>query len=85
MLNNECHKQPQAGPYHVCNCKHMKVRSIKVIDNKVYTISLVRTIWNASLVTALKGKGRYQMVRLLLDYISQHVTSPKPVYFSNNN
>jgi hypothetical protein len=31
-LNAECHKQPQAGPYHVCNCKYMKVRSIKVVD-----------------------------------------------------
>jgi hypothetical protein len=45
----------------------------------------MRTIRNASLVTALKGKGRYQVVRLLLDYVSQKVTSPKPVYFANIN
>jgi len=45
----------------------------------------MRTIWNASLVTALKGKGRYQVVMLFLDYVSQKVTSPKPVYLAKIN
>jgi hypothetical protein len=45
----------------------------------------MRTIWNASLVIALNGKGRYLVARLLLDYVSQKVTLPKPVNFANIN
>jgi hypothetical protein len=45
----------------------------------------MRTTWNASLFIALKGKGRNQVVKLLLDYVSQKITSSKPVYFANIN
>jgi hypothetical protein len=40
-----------------------------------------RTTWNATLVIALKGKGRFQAARLLLDYVSSKVTLPKTCVF----
>ena len=55
------------------------------VNINLQPISMIRTTSNASLVIALKGKGRFQVARLLLDYVSQKVTLPKPVYFANIN